>query len=293
MKSSAAAWLLLCGLLTACAPGGETPPGDACVGVTAQPATLAGARSETYRTTRGGRALRLHVIPASTGDGPRPAILLFSGEGWWTGDIATLEPQARAFAEHGYVAVLADYRVKCRDGSTPMQSTKDAREAYGWLRTHATELDIDATRIVLAGGSAGGQLALATAQKAPDGEKPAALVLFAPVVDVVKPARLWQKVFAWDISPSTLPVEALPPTIIFHGEADTAVPIASARAFCDKAWQSGRICKVHGYPGQAHGFYRHRQAGRGGAPAPYDDTLAKAKSFLDRLTVTGPYVPET
>lgn len=293
MKSSAAAWLLLCGLLTACSPGGEASPGDECAGVTAQPAALAGARSETYRTTRGGRPLKLHIIPAGTGDGPRPAILLFFGGGWATGDVRAMEPQARAFAEHGYVAVLADYRVKCRDGSTPMQSTKDAREAYAWLRAHAAELNVDPNRIVLAGGSAGGQLALATAQKAPEGEKPAALVLFSPIVDIVKPARLWQKVFAWDISPSTLPVEALPPTIAFHGEADADAPIASVRAFCDKAWEKGRICKVHGYPGQGHGFHSDRRPGPGGAPSPYDDTLGKAKGFLDRLTVTGPYVPET
>ncbi|MBP7704418.1 MAG: alpha/beta hydrolase [Caulobacter sp.] len=283
----AAAWLLLCGLLAGCAPGPVRGAGPeaSCAAVGPQTQALAGAHSKVYRTTRGGRDLKLHIIPAATGDGPRPAILLFFGGGWRTGNVEAFEPQARAFAARGYVAVLADYRVKCRDGSTPMQSTNDAEAGYAWLRAHAAELNVDPRRIALGGGSAGGQLALATAQKAPEGEKPAALVLFNPVVDIVKPARLWQKLFAWDISPSTLPLEGLPPTMIFHGEADASVPIASVRTFCDRAWGKGRICVVHGYPGEGHGFYR--------APAPYADTMAKANAFLDRLAVTGPYVPKT
>lgn len=279
-------------LLAACGKGGgEGMRAGAelgCDGVGPATEHLPGARSVNYAESRGGRPLRVHVIPAQTGEGPRPAILLFFGGGWRNGDVSSLESQARAFAAKGYVAVLADYRVRCRDGTTPLDSATDAKRAYRWLREHAGELGVDPDRIVLAGGSAGGQMALYAAQKAKPGEKPAALILFNPAVDLVTPAPWWQKPFARGISPASLPVAGLPPTTIFHGETDRTVPIASVRAFCDKAWKAGTICVVHGYAGRGHGFYHSRKPGPAGGPSPYDDTLARSLDFLERTAITDP-----
>jgi len=287
LRIAVRACLAACLLLAACgrSDGGAS---DACTGVKPATAALPGARSEVYRTTRGGRPLRVHVITPAAGKSPRPAILLFFGGAWRKGDVRSLEAQARAFAVAGYVAVLADYRVSCRDGSTPLDSTVDARSAYRWLRDHADALGVDPGRIVLAGGSAGGQMALVTAQKAKAREKPAALVLFNPAVDLVSTAAWWQKPFAFGVSPSALPVDGLPPTILFNGENDRSTPIASARAFCDRVWKSGSVCVVHGYAGEGHSFYQRGKRGPVDPASPYQDTMARALAFLERAAITDP-----
>lgn len=243
-----------------------------CAGVRPQPDTLAGAQSSTYSNT-GKRDLRLHVFAPDGGDEARPAILFFFGGGWRVGTVNAFERQAKAFAALGYVTVLADYRVKCRDGSSPLDSLADAEAAYGWLRAHTEAYNIDPQRLVLAGSSAGGHLALAAGMRAPEAEKPAALLLFNPVVDLVTPAPLYLKLIARSISPSTLPVDHMPATVLFHGDADRTVPIQSVRDFCQRAEAGRAVCELHEYAGLGHGFF--------GRNPLYTETLNEAIRFLD------------
>ncbi|WP_404339277.1 alpha/beta hydrolase [Sphingomonas sp. MMS12-HWE2-04] len=257
-------------------------PGDRCTGIPAQPDTLPGATSFTYRTASG-RDLRIHVFQPAGPRAARPAILFFFGGGWRVGRITAFRPQAEAFAARGYVTLLADYRVTCRDGTSPLAATNDAAAAYAWLRDHAAALGINSRRIALSGGSAGGHLALVTAMKAPAAERPAALILFNPAVDLVTPARWYQKPFARGISPSLLPLAALPPTMIFHGEDDATVPIASVRTFCARATAAGRSCTVIGYRGKGHGFYHDYSLDPQIGTTPYADTLARSERFADPL----------
>jgi acetyl esterase len=256
-------------------------PGDRCAGIPAQPNTLPGATSFTYSTAA--RPLRIHVFRPAGARTPRPAVLFFFGGGWRVGSVAAFQPQAEAFAARGYVTLLADYRVTCRDGTSPLAATEDAAAAYAWLRAHTRDLGIDPARIALAGGSAGGQLALVTAMKAPPAERPAALALFNPAVDLVTPAHWFQKPFARGISPSALPLAGLPPTIIFHGRNDAAVPIASVRTFCARATEAGRVCQLHEYRGKGHGFYHDEHFDPEIGTTPYADTLARSITFIDAL----------
>jgi acetyl esterase len=288
------ALLLLCPALAACnrqptpGNGAATTDGEAsmsCSGIGAAVAALPGAKSYTYRAASG-RALRIHVFSPPPHERPAPAILLFFGGGWRTGSVSALADQARAFAGRGYVAGLADYRVKCRDGTNPLDASADARAAYAWWRAHAARLGADPRRIVLSGGSAGGQLALMAAQDAPAGEEPAALVLFNPAVDLVGPAPWYQKLFARSISPSVLPVDHLPPTIVFHGLSDHRVPIGTVRAFCRRAAAQGRTCRIVSYRGQGHGFYHSDRIDPALGRSPYDDTMARAFHFLDARGIT-------
>lgn len=300
--------------MRAAVPGFTAEPGESgCKDVAAVPESLPGAQSIVYRTASK-RPLRLFVFPpAKTSTQPSPAVLFFFGGGWRSGSVASFVDQAHAFAAQGYVAVLADYRVSCRDGTTPLAAVSDARAAYKWLRKHAADFGIAPTQIVLSGGAAGGQLALVTAMEARSDRKPAALVLFNPVVDLVSSARWYLKPLARQISPTTLSVQGLPPTLILHGEGDQRVAIASVRAFCDKARNAHAVCEVHGYPGEDHGFYHRRTvsktppvvtAGAASSPAvprmaalddgntvgvaspavvpPFDDTTARALAFLQK-----------
>lgn len=254
-----------------------------CDGVRPQPDTLLGAISVTYAHP-GDRDLRLHIFqPAGAVDAgglARPSILFFFGGSWRVGEITAFQEQAAAFVAAGFTAILADYRVKCRDGSNALQSLNDAEAAYEWLRAHAGDYGIDRQRLILAGGSAGGHLALATALQADEGAKPAALVLFNPVVDLATPAPFYLKPLAWWISPIAMDVGALPPTLIFHGTADSKVPIASIHAFCANAKAEDRTCQVVEYPGADHSFYTSHTPDPVSGVSPYADTLAKAQAFV-------------
>lgn len=248
-----------------------------CDGVRQQPEQLQGAISVTYAHPDK-RDLRLHIFqPAGVaGHPPHPAILFFFGDSWRVGEITAFQEQADAFVAAGFAAILADYRVKCRDGSNPLQSLNDAEDAYEWLRHHAAAYGIDPKKLILAGGSAGGHLALATTLKADEGEKPAALVLFNPVVDLATPAPLYLKPLAWWISPIAMDVGALPPTLIFHGTADSKVPIASIRRFCANAQAESRRCTLIEYAGADHGFYTSHVPDPRLGTSPYAHTLAAA-----------------
>ncbi|MDZ4759647.1 MAG: alpha/beta hydrolase [Alphaproteobacteria bacterium] len=263
------------------------PPRAGCDGVEPQFETVPGATGLTYKTA--GRDLRIHIFQPDSPAAKRPAIIFFFGGGWRGGMITALAGQAEALSRHGYVAAVADYRVSCRDQTTPVASVADGQSAYAWLRDHSAELKVDPARIVLSGGSAGGHLALTTAMLAPAGEKPVALVLFNPAVDVILgAARLGiTPAEAARISASVLPANGLPPTIIFHGQEDKAVPIKTVRDFCARVEALQPTCEIQEYPGQGHGFFNSREPDAAIGRSPYDDTLAKAIAFLDRLTPGG------
>jgi dipeptidyl aminopeptidase/acylaminoacyl peptidase len=65
-----------------------------------------------------------------------------------------------------------------------------------------------------------------------------------------------------------------PPTIIFHGEADTTVPIQSARDYAAKVGTLGGQCTVVGFEGQPHSFFNRE-------PFVWD-TLKQAEAFLEK-----------
>jgi len=246
----------------------------------AQPDTLEGAVSHVYKTA--GRNLRIHVFMPAQQKGTSPAILFYFGGGWRTGSITAFENQAKVFASRGYVAALADYRVYCRDQTSPLDALNDVQAAYEWMRQHASTLGVDKKRIALGGGSAGGHLALAAAMLAPADARPVALVLFNPVVDVMSLATAFDLPVdaVSKISPSALPTKDLPPTIAFHGTDDRTVPIDTVRTFCARARRDGATCELHEYAGQRHSFFHNRTIDPRISASPFDDTVSKALTFV-------------
>src|SRR5690606_36825431 len=120
------------------------------------------------------------------------AIVFFFGGAWTMGTVEQFVPQATHLAARGMVAIVADYRVFGRHGTSAFEAIADARSAIRWVRGHAQELGIDPDRIAAGGGSAGGHLAASTALlDGPDdpgddlrvSARPSALVLFNPAVD--------------------------------------------------------------------------------------------------------------
>lgn len=115
-------------------------------------------------------AARLY-IPEGAGD--RPALTVFyHGGGWVIGTLDTHDGTARALARASGTAVLSVAYRLAPEHAYPLP-VDDCYDALCWAAAHAEELGIDGTRLAVAGDSAGGNLAAATAIVARDRGGPA------------------------------------------------------------------------------------------------------------------------
>ena len=121
-----------------------------------------------------------------------PAMVFFFGGGWVNGNRYHFLNHAKYFAKRGLVCFLVDYRTQSKNGTTPFECLQDAKSAMRYIRKNADKFNIDKTKIIASGGSAGGHLAAATALIEDFNESsddlsvssiPNALVLFNPVID--------------------------------------------------------------------------------------------------------------
>ncbi|MEE2789493.1 MAG: alpha/beta hydrolase [Myxococcota bacterium] len=113
---------------------------------------------------KNGHILRLDVYGASTTKPLRPAILYIHGGGFSMFSKSTHWLMAVMFAQRGYVVFNIDYRLA--PSSVYPAAIEDACSAYTWVVEHASRYGADPARIVLAGESAGGNLALGVALSA-------------------------------------------------------------------------------------------------------------------------------
>jgi acetyl esterase/lipase len=117
----------------------------------------------------------------SPGAGARPTVVWIHGGAWISGHRRDVEPYLRLLADAGYTAIGLDY------GRGPESvyptAPKQLLAALEHLRRHAGRLGIARDRIVLAGDSAGAQLAsqLATAITNPSYARDAGLTTTLPV----------------------------------------------------------------------------------------------------------------
>ncbi len=117
----------------------------------------------------GSGPIRVHR-PASSGDGPRPAVLWLHGGGFLLGSPKQDDALCRQIADElGAIVVAPVYRLSPKHAFPA--ALDDAYAALTWL---AKRDDVDARRIAVAGASAGGGLAAQIALHARDqGEIPA------------------------------------------------------------------------------------------------------------------------
>ena len=112
---------------------------------------------KTYKKV-GKVELQLHIFnpKGHKASDQRPAIVFFFGGGWSGGTPSQFYPQCEYLAKRGMVAISAEYRVKSRNGTSPLECVKDGNSAVRWVRSHAEELGIDPSKLAAGGGSAGG-----------------------------------------------------------------------------------------------------------------------------------------
>ena len=108
----------------------------------------------------------------------RPLIIWMHGGGFRFGSKRALGIRSWCtdFARRGYVCAAINYRMNRKNTLFHFKNmvagcydaVEDARMAVAWFKRHAGELGIDTTRIVLAGNSAGGMIALQAAYSRPE-----------------------------------------------------------------------------------------------------------------------------
>jgi acetyl esterase/lipase len=214
-------------------------------------------------------------------------IYLHSGE-WHFGDknFGT-RPLFHRLAGQGHVVMDVAYRL-CPEVDL-FEMIGDVMRAIAWMKTNAAHYGVDPNRIVLAGGSAGGHLALLSAYTSncleliPDDIKGANLhirgavsyygppdlrAFFEDGYGKVNPPKkvkeiprnmlggsfeqrhnLYQKG-----SPVFYITPDCPPTLIFQSEHDSGVPVSSARDFYHKLVNAGVPAVYVEFPQTDHAF---------------------------------------
>jgi len=140
--------------------GRATDPTQLIPGVSSRETTVQGAV--------GSLPARIYT---PTGTGPFPVIVFFHGGGWVIADKEVYDAGARGLSQQAQAVVVSvDYR-RAPEHKFPA-AWDDALAAYRWALDNAASLHGDASRIALAGESAGGNLAVATAIAARDAGLP-------------------------------------------------------------------------------------------------------------------------
>lgn len=215
----------------------------------------------TYKTVDG-KELQLSVfLPEGYHNSSQsyPAFVVYHGGSWAVGDPNWHYPDCAYWSRRGMVALSVRYRLSKRDGvQVPLECVKDAKSAIRYLRQNAQRLKIDPNRIVAAGGSAGGQLAAATATLTASATNDDC---YDPAISCVPNAViLYNPYFKCEpaLSPPNFLRPGLPPFITFLGDEDPAIPVQGLLDF-------HQALKAHAVPseyyvgkGGKHGFCNGR-----------------------------------
>jgi len=246
----------------------------------------------TY-SIRNNTELKLDLYLPNVQTTPLPTLVLFHGGGWVAGQKERNVMQLLPYLSMGWVVINVQYRLA--PNSLAPAAVEDTRCALRWVYSQAKNYNIDTSRIVLTGGSAGGHLALITGMLPPqsvfdrgcptdnstrwiDGTEPplkvAAIVNWfgiTDVADLIEGPNAKHYAIEWfgslsnrlelarQVSPINHVRAGLPPVITFHGDEDNIVPYSHAvrlHAALDKAGVPNQLVTIRG---AKHGGF-NRQA---------------------------------
>ena len=259
-------------------------------------------------TVNSGRfALRLRTVRPSHLPDCSPVIMYFHGAGWVMGDATTHDRLVRELAVGADVTVMfVDYD-RAPEHRYPV-AIEQAYEATRYVVDHAKDLNVDATRLAVAGDSVGGNMATVVALLAKQRSGPAisGQLLFYPVTNadfestsykqfaegpwLTKRAMQW----FWDQylpdhdkrkEPTASPLlgsleqlAGLPPALIVTAEND--VLREEGEAYGRRLIQAGVEVVSTRYNGTIHDFVMLNDLAEA---APTRVAMAQAISFLANL----------
>ncbi len=187
--------------------------------------------------------LALDFYPVRRADGQAaPCLLILHGGGWDGGERTQLAGFNHRLAQLGYAVAAMSYRLAPQH-PWPAQR-EDTLAAVAWLKAQAADLGIDPTRLVLAGRSAGGQIATAVGYRG-DPAIRGVVALYAPhdmrfawsisreddALNSLKLMRQFlggppedrEEIYTTASGQSLVQAGRTPPTLLIHGTIDTLV----------------------------------------------------------------------
>jgi acetyl esterase/lipase len=241
----------------------------------------------------GGTDLHLDIYRPPAGAEKRMATIHIHGGGFTGGSKDTLVERVPPYAARGYLAIAVQYRL-AGEAKWPSQ-IEDVKAAIRWARANAKSLGFDPEKIAVVGHSAGGHLALFAAgtPNRPEfegkggtpgaGTQVAACCAYYPATEVrpqrdgtannLMPAGSDEAAHR-AASPSTYITAAFPPTVIFHGTADTTIPLESSERLFKQLRDVKVPVEFHAIEGVPHVFDSNKE---------YAETAAGlADFFIDR-----------
>lgn len=175
---------------------------------------------------------------------------------------------AELFTPKGIAVAAIQYRLLDSNAETLDQLIADAKSSVRWLRTNADALGIDPHRVVMSGHSAGAYLALTTSvidkfdepfENLQISSVPDAMILWSvPVVRTDDPehSMVPEGFTMADFTPANYSLEASPPALFIHGNADATVAYEPAMEFESKYSDAGNESEFRIVEGADH-FFRN------------------------------------
>ena len=162
----------------------------------------------------------------------RPVIVWIHGGGFRYGNDKTqlyIVEMAKRFAQKGFVCLSIDYRLRENPKDDPKGTISDAVEdaikGLDWLRKNSETLKVDASKIIIGGGSAGGMLSCNLCFNDRTGDKNDKDGIIGFVNLWGTPDLIWGEL---NIDKND------PPTIIVHGTEDKLVSYSNSAALAEK-----------------------------------------------------------
>ncbi len=244
----------------------------------------------------GDRELKLDVYRPPAGTEKRTAIIHLHGGGFRGGSKDAVARTAAFLAGRGYVNIGSQYRLGT-EAKWPAQ-IEDVKAAIRWTRANAASLGVDATKIAIAGYSAGGHLAVHAAGTAnlPEfegsGGNPGVSTAVAACLAYYPNTRTRRASDGGDhilmppgasdadyerASPLTYAGPNFPPTVLLHSTGDTTIPFSVSLELFERLRAAGVRVEMHILDGLSHVFDRH--------PEFAEACAAMCDLFLDRHVV--------
>lgn len=231
----------------------------------------------TYLTVNG-YPLKLDVYQRKISQ-PHPTVIFIHGGGWVGGEKESQVSKLIPFLQMGLSVVNIEYRLA--NIALAPAAVEDCLCALGWVIRHGEKYNFDTDKMILAGESAGGHLALTTGLipastewNLPDPPeeqlKVAAIINWYGITDVRDLiigsntrdyAVTWfgnqpdQLEIADRVSPIHYIQPNLPPILTIHGDADTVVPYSHAVRLHQALDQAGVDNQLLTLPNAGHGQF--------------------------------------